>query len=105
MSYAHIKGAEFTHTGKLVMLEDEVPVPSFVGWTGAAQVQTYLGALVENLTFEWQDAEEGYMTISSSTGTGSWPVGVARLLISLTSPAGQKVIAPPTLFAVTPGFV
>lgn len=104
MSYAHIKGAEFTHSGQLVMLEDEVPIPSFVGWVGAAQVQTYAGVLIENLTFTWLNAAEGLMEISSSGGTSTWPTGVARLLISLTSPGGQKVIAVPTSFVVVPGF-
>jgi hypothetical protein len=87
--YTHIKGDSFDVAGPLFWMQNGARVLDLTHYTGACQLRTERGELIDTLVFEWTDAANSLCRLSK-LDTSAWPISERPLVtdIKLTSPAG-----------------
>lgn len=85
----HPKGTVFDWSGVAAVADEGVAVTDLTGWTGSCQIIMGTKVIAEP-TFTWLDPVERLLRIRTAVTT-SWPRGPARIVLTLTSPAGDTV--------------
>lgn len=99
--YSHSRGDSFEVAGPVFWIENDVRVLDLTGYTGACELRTDRGELVDTLVFAWVDAATSKIKLTK-LDTSAWPVTEKPLLtdIKLTSPAGFVRRTKPTQIMV-----
>ena len=84
----HKRGDTFDRSGQVTVMQNGVRLLDLTGWTGASQVRDKHGQLLSQLSFEWLDASQSLVRLSSVGSTEDWVVGDAKMDIQLTSSTG-----------------
>lgn len=87
----HKRGDTFDRSGTIAVTQNGLPVADLTGWTGASQMRGARAALIVQFDFQWIDATQRLARLRALDGTGTWPIGEAKIDIQLTSPSGVVV--------------
>ena len=98
--FNHTRGASF-QLG--VRLPSRFPDGHFAGWVPTSKVVTEDDQAVATLEVQWQDPAIARVLLLKCLGTDSWPIGLARFDVRLTSPDGFVLMTTPKHFYVVKG--